>query len=95
MFLAFTSSIFQLCSQKTLHIYLIECQNYVQQTTDACYEKWAWNYDGRSPSFFMPKLSSDDESTTNCNGVSNLFLDGLSLLSNKAPILGASVVLSA
>ncbi|CAG9540715.1 unnamed protein product [Cercopithifilaria johnstoni] len=57
-----------LCSQETLHIYLTECRNYVQQTTDACCEKWVWSYDGRSPSLLMPKLSSDDESTTNCNG---------------------------
>lgn len=63
---------FQLCSQETLRIYLNECRNYVQQTTNACCEKWAWSYDGRSPSFLMPKLSSDDESITNCNGVSNL-----------------------
>ncbi|VDK83629.1 unnamed protein product [Onchocerca ochengi] len=55
-----------LCSQETLHVYLTECRNYVQQTTDACNEKWVWNYDGRSPSFVLSKLSSDDE--TNYNG---------------------------
>ncbi|VBB26324.1 unnamed protein product [Acanthocheilonema viteae] len=57
-----------LCSQETLHIYLTECRNYVQQTADACFEKWVWSYDGRIPSLLMPKLSSDDESTTNYNG---------------------------
>uniref|UniRef100_A0A0R3RYK7 DUF5917 domain-containing protein n=1 Tax=Elaeophora elaphi TaxID=1147741 RepID=A0A0R3RYK7_9BILA len=58
-----------LCSQETLHIYLTECRNYVQQTADACCEKWAWNYDGLSSPFLMPKLSSDDESTTNHNEI--------------------------
>ncbi|MCP9258932.1 POPLD domain protein [Dirofilaria immitis] len=57
-----------LCSQESLHVYLAECRNYVQQTTDACCEKWVWNYDGRNPSFVMSKLSSDDESSTNYNG---------------------------
>uniref|UniRef100_A0AAF5PSA1 FHF complex subunit HOOK-interacting protein C-terminal domain-containing protein n=2 Tax=Wuchereria bancrofti TaxID=6293 RepID=A0AAF5PSA1_WUCBA len=56
-----------LCSQETLHIYLSECRNYVQETTDACYEKWVWSYDGRN-SFLMPKINSDEESTTNSNG---------------------------
>uniref|UniRef100_A0A915Q0L8 FHF complex subunit HOOK-interacting protein C-terminal domain-containing protein n=1 Tax=Setaria digitata TaxID=48799 RepID=A0A915Q0L8_9BILA len=56
-----------LCSQETLHTYLNECRNYVQQTMDACYEKWAWSYDGRNPSFLMLKLSSDDESNPNGN----------------------------
>ncbi|EFO24916.2 hypothetical protein LOAG_03568 [Loa loa] len=56
-----------LCSQEILHIYLTECRNYVQETTDACCEKWAWSYDGRNP-LLLPKLNSDDESITNCNG---------------------------
>ncbi|VDN04149.1 unnamed protein product [Thelazia callipaeda] len=76
-----------LCSQMTLYTYINECRNYVQQTANACWEKWVWNYDGRNPSFLMLKLSSDDESSPSCNDGfirhSSVRLSSLSARSNR------------
>lgn len=73
----------QLCSQESLRLYMAECRKYVQLTADACYDTWAWSYDGKNPTPLI-RSSSDDESSASCNGAS---VEGFIYLSTLVFIL--------
>lgn len=51
-----------LCSQASLQSYINESRKLVQLTSDSCTDAWAWAYDGRNPSPYTFRSSSDEDS---------------------------------